>query len=1190
MKKTLLCLLCSLLFLVPVTVLAQTPVALGTTSPYVENFDGMTTTYPTGFVINLSATSTNIGTNATSLIFTPGATTAWNQTGNGVKNFASADALPSTASTTDQSSATNRALGVRQTSGTGYDPGTAFIFQATNTLGRKNLKLSFNLQSLDATSTRTTTWTIDYGIGANPTTFTPVTNTTGTLTTGASTFSNYAVTADFGSALDNINDVVTIRIVTLTASGNPASGNRASSAIDDFSVSWSANVATPTLTSSPTSLDFGTTQAVGTTSTSQNFTIGSSNLTTGATVTLTGSSYLISKDNVTFGSTPLTYTTTELATTATSKVYVQFKPTAAGSATGSIKVSSTGATDATVSLTGTAVAAANPATLSVTPGTLAFGNQTVAQTSTPQFFNFTATNLSDVVTATASGPYLVSKDGIGFSNVVTFTTAEAALSPKVYVQFTPTALGAAPASTITISTATATAKTVALTGTGVAATPPAGIANHIVMSEVFGGGGNTNAPYTNDFVELYNPTNADVVMTNWSLQYTSAAGTAWGAGGTNPTIASFSGTIKSHGFFLIQLAAGTTVTNKPLPTPDATGPINMSASSGKIALVNNSTQISQVANPTDASIVDLVGFFYSGTAPTGYENTAVTVPSTLTSNTWSIERKANANSTQATLASGGADELLGNGYDTDNNSTDFVAQSVPNPQNSASQLESIPVPTYAATPATLTFSQNVNTTSAGVPVTLSGIGTLPATSVGTSGPYLISKTSTGGYTNTLSFTAAEMAATPNPVVYVQFTPTALGAANSNLYITGVGAVQQIIPLNGTGTAQPVPTLTANPTTLTFSSTVGIAAAVQNYTLSGTNITQPTIVTTTGPYQVSKDGTTFTASVTFATNELNAAQTPKVYVRYVPTVVGANNGTAVQTTTGGGTVSTTVTLNGTGIAPPNAAPTMTAITDQSVCYTTTPQVIAINAISPVETGQTVVVSATNDNPGMFSQFGVLPLTATTAQINYTLSPSANGTVNITLKLKDNGGTANGGVDTLVTKFKITVNPLAVVTITSDAPGNLVEKGSTATLTATGGVSYAWTANATILSGLNSASIQIRPSVATTYTVTATNASGCTTVQTINVGVRAAVKLETSNVITPNGDGKNDVWVIRNIDLYPTNNVKVFDKAGKLVFSKSGYNNDWNGYYNGSPLTQGSYIYVVDLGSGQTYRGVLSIVRD
>src|ERR1044071_3425145 len=118
----------------------------------------------------------------------------------------------------------------------------------------------------------------------------------------------------------------------------------------------------------------------------------------------------------------------------------------------------------------------------------------------------------------------------------------------------------------------------------------------VVINEVYGGGGNLNAPYTNDFIELYNTSSSPVVMTNWSIQYTSSTGTAWGSNKTT-----FSGTIPANGFFLIQLAGG--ATGVALPAPDATGTTNMSATAGKILLCNNSTNASAVINPTDPQII-----------------------------------------------------------------------------------------------------------------------------------------------------------------------------------------------------------------------------------------------------------------------------------------------------------------------------------------------------------------------------------------------------------------------------------------------------------------------------------------------------------------------------------------------------------------------------------------------------------
>ena len=83
----------------------------------------------------------------------------------------------------------------------------------------------------------------------------------------------------------------------------------------------------------------------------------------------------------------------------------------------------------------------------------------------------------------------------------------------------------------------------------------------------------------------------------------------------------------------------------------------------------------------------------------------------------------------------------------------------------------------------------------------------------------------------------------------------------------------------------------------------------------------------------------------------------------------------------------------------------------------------------------------------------------------------------------------------------------------------------------------------------------------------------------------------NVITPNGDGYNDKFIVKNIDYYPNNTLKIFDKAGRILYTKHTYANDWDGTINGSPLNEGTYYYIIDLGKGiGTFKGFINIIRD
>lgn len=216
-----------------VTGSAMAQINLSGTS-YNQNFDNIGSGLPIGWDVQTGASATAAGTSAT---FNGANLVAWSNVSGAFKNFASADGLSASSTSADQSASTDRALGIRQTTSVG-DPGAAFVFRIANTNGLSNFQATFKLQSLDAASTRTTTWAVDYGFGATPSTFTDA-GASGTLTTGNTTFANNTVTVNFGNALDNQGGNVWIRIVALTAT--TGTGTRASSAIDDFSLTWTGS-------------------------------------------------------------------------------------------------------------------------------------------------------------------------------------------------------------------------------------------------------------------------------------------------------------------------------------------------------------------------------------------------------------------------------------------------------------------------------------------------------------------------------------------------------------------------------------------------------------------------------------------------------------------------------------------------------------------------------------------------------------------------------------------------------------------------------------------------------------------------------------------------------------------------------------------------------------------------------------
>src|SRR5579884_240185 len=180
----------------------------------------------------------------------------------------------------------------------------------------------------------------------------------------------------------------------------------------------------------------------------------------------------------------------------------------------------------------------------------------------------------------------------------------------------------------------------------------------VVVSQVFAGGGNSGAPYTNDFVELFNRGSTAVDLTGWSVQYAPATSTSWQA-------TPLGGTIQPGRYYLVQLASSASI-GAALPTPDATGTSNLAASGGKVAVASTATALACGASAgscsATAGVVDLVGcgpasdFEGAGSAP------------------------ALSATTAALRAGGGC-------VDTDTSSADFATGS-PAPRNSASAAQS----------------------------------------------------------------------------------------------------------------------------------------------------------------------------------------------------------------------------------------------------------------------------------------------------------------------------------------------------------------------------------------------------------------------------------------------------------------------------------------------------------------------
>lgn len=157
----------------------------------------------------------------------------------------------------------------------------------------------------------------------------------------------------------------------------------------------------------------------------------------------------------------------------------------------------------------------------------------------------------------------------------------------------------------------------------------------------------------------------------------------------------------------------------------------------------------------------------------------------------------------------------------------------------------------------------------------------------------------------------------------------------------------------------------------------------------------------------------------------------------------------------------------------------------------------------------------------------------------------------------------------TSNSITMN---VTEISAEAgEGAVITQGQSYQLQGSGNGTYLWTPSAT-LDNSASADPTATPPVTTTYVLTVTNGD-CQAFDEVTVVVNELV--DPYNTFTPNGDGINDTWEIRNIEDYPDARVTVYSRWGQRVFTSTGYNAPWDGTNRGLALPAATYYYVIDL---------------
>ncbi|MCB0710248.1 MAG: lamin tail domain-containing protein, partial [Chitinophagaceae bacterium] len=517
--------------------------------------------------------------------------------------------------------------------------------------------------------------------------------------------------------------------------------------------------------------------------------------------TITGTS--LNTTNVTVGAlNGFTYSTSAAGTYTTSlsltqpggsftqEIFVKFTPTAVQTYDGDIAVGGGGATSINVAASGSGINA--PALTTGAASNITQVSATLAGTITSEGCSaVTAYGIEYSTTAgfpNGTGTPVASTNisGGNFSSNITGLTAATTYYYHAYA-------------TNTQGTGYGTEKSFT---TSTASTPG------MVISQVYGGGGNSSATYNQDFVELFNRSTATIDISGWSVQYASATGPG-GAGDWAVTTIPASTTVAPGKYFLIALATG--ATGGALPTPDLTNTaVNMSGSAGKVALVNNAVALNGTTACSSATVVDVIG--YGSTATCSETSPFIT---TGIDNTKSIFRKMNGCT------------------DDNNNSTDFEILAV-SPRNSASAANVCGAASPVLTATALTAFGNVciNTTAGPNSFTITGTNLTAAdVTVAALAGFTYSTTSGGTYTTTLNITQPGGSFTQE--VFVKFTPTAVQSYNGDIAVGGGGATSINVAAAGAG--------------INISVTTGASSAVtsNSATLAGTATTTCAAITAYG---------------------------------------------------------------------------------------------------------------------------------------------------------------------------------------------------------------------------------------------------------------------------------------------------------------------------------------------------------
>jgi gliding motility-associated-like protein len=279
---------------------------------------------------------------------------------------------------------------------------------------------------------------------------------------------------------------------------------------------------------------------------------------------------------------------------------------------------------------------------------------------------------------------------------------------------------------------------------------------------------------------------------------------------------------------------------------------------------------------------------------------------------------------------------------------------------------------------------------------------------------------------------------------------------------------------------------------------------------------------------------------------------------------------------------------------NEGPSFTVAENIDICNYGEVIEIPITGINPGKEADQLVesLSVQTTQNFLFSTLQLERIDQSNAVLRIGLVGDVQGLVALDVTAVDNGGITNGGSNRTTKRVLLNINSIPEIQIVA-TPSSRVLEDKQVTLTVSPalpqGYTYQWYKNNELVGDLPY--VVVQASQEADYRVVAVAPLGCT--------VEAGFELEVltpddssevliSNILTPNSDGVNDFWVIKNLELYSQNEVNVFDSRGNLIFNKRNYGNDWNGSTAGGRLATGVYYYKVIV-DGKVFTGSINVVN-